>query len=720
MSTKKSTKVASATETLEQVTEEKPAPKRKPRVKKADAVVAEAAVEKKPRAKRTPKAKKAEEATAELSLSTPVEETVITPEPQSPESSSIPTLHISDTDLYLFHSGKHLGAYNFMGAHQSAENGVAGVRFTTWAPNAGRICVIGDFNGWELNDASNMQQISTGGLWSIFIPNVQHGMKYKFAVFNKHSGHMVYKSDPYGISAELRPHTASVFNNETSYTWNDSEWLEYRAKHNSLESPMNTYEVHLASWKTKDGNFLSYEELSEILPKYVHDMGYTHVELMPLHEHPLDKSWGYQAVGYYAATSRHGDLRGLKKLIDKFHEYKIGVILDWVAGHFCKDAHGLINFDGGPTYEYQDYNKANNQGWGAHNFDLGRNEVRSFLISNALYWIREFHVDGLRVDAVSNVIYLNYDRNDGEWTPNIHGGHENLEATGFLREFNWTIHHECPGVVTVAEESSSWPNITGSVHENGLGFDFKWNMGWMNDTLRYVELDPVYRKYHHHLINFSMIYHYSENFILSLSHDEVVHGKKSLVNKMWGDLWNKYAGFRSYLGYMMGHPGKKLLFMGSEFGQFVEWREFEELQWSVIDEFPIHGQIQHYVRTLNKFYLSHPCLWQADQEKSGFRWLDADNGDQSILSFVRYDKENNQSLIFICNFTPVMHLDFEIGVPEAGSYSEVLNSDYQEFGGSGQQTGERIFTIPEERHNCAQHIKIKVPPMATIILQRYD
>lgn len=638
----------------------------------------------------------------------------------SDSTKNIKTLHISDTDLYLFHSGKHHGAYHFMGAHQSHENSIDGVRFTTWAPNAGRICVIGDFNGWELNDNYNMTPISTGGIWSIFIPNVQNGMKYKFAVFNKFSGHVVYKSDPYGITAELRPNTASVVNTETEYNWNDQKWLDHRSSHDPFKSPMNTYEVHLASWKTKDDSFMTYEELSEILPKYVHEMGYTHVELMPLHEHPLDKSWGYQSVGYYSATSRHGDLRGLKKLVDKFHEYNIGVILDWVAGHFCKDQHGLVNFDGGPTYEYQDYNKANNEGWGAHNFDLGRNEVKSFLISNALYWIREFHVDGLRVDAVSNIIYLNYDRNDGEWTPNIHGGHENLEATGFLREFNWTIHHYFPGVITVAEESSSWPNITGSVHENGLGFDFKWNMGWMNDTLRYVEMDPIYRKHHHNLINFSMIYHYSENFILSLSHDEVVHGKKSLVNKMWGDLWNKYAGYRAYATYMMGHPGKKLLFMGCEFAQFVEWREYEQLQWNAIEEYPIHGQMQHFFRTLNKLYLSYPCLWQLDHEQDGFRWIDADNAGQSVLSLVRYSADKKEPLVFISNFTPMTYLDFEIGIPEAGTYIEVFNSDSIEFGGSGQTMEDKLFSIPEEKHNYQQHLKLKIPPMATIVLKRVD
>lgn len=625
----------------------------------------------------------------------------------------------SDLDLYLFHQGKHHEAYSFMGAHSSYENNQNGIRFTTWAPNANRVCVIGDFNHWELDDKSNMSLISSHGVWSIFIPHAHHETKYKFAIFNRDTGKVVYKSDPYALASELRPQTASIVNLHTEYLWQDEDWLEYRACRDPLKTPMNTYEVHLASWKTKDGKFMTYDELSYILPQYVHDMGYTHVELMPLHEHPLDKSWGYQAVGYYSATSRHGNLIGLKKLIDTFHKYNISVILDWVAGHFCKDSHGLINFDGSPTYEYQNHNKANNQGWGAHNFDLGRNEVKSFLISNALFWIKEFHFDGLRVDAVSNIIYLNYDRNDGEWSPNVHGGNENLEGTGFLREFNWTMHHYFPGVITVAEESSSWPNITGSVHDDGLGFDFKWNMGWMNDTLRYAELDPIYRQYHHNLINFSMVYHYSEKFVLSLSHDEVVHGKKSLVNKFSGDLWQKYAGYRAYITYMIGHPGKKLTFMGNEFAQFIEWREYEELQWNVIDEYPIHKQMQDFFRNINNIYSSNKALWELDYSIEGFKWIDANNNHQSILSFTRYSS-NGDSLIFICNFTPQLHLDYQLGIHDAGSYQEIFNSDDINFGGSGQTTKDRIFTAPGEAHNCEQFIQIKIPPMASIILKKID
>ncbi len=630
------------------------------------------------------------------------------------------TVGISDLDKFLFHEGKHHNAYRFMGAHASNENGVDGVRFTTWAPNAEQICVLGDFSHWYQHDENAMQKVSDAGLWTVFIPNVVAGGKYKFAVTNKYSHHMVYKSDPYAINTELRPQTASVIQAHTDYKWNDSSWLEKRAKTNFFESAINTYEVHLASWKTKDGRFMTYTELSEELPAYLTDMGYTHVEFMPLHEHPLDKSWGYQATGFYSATSRHGDLVGLKKLIDTLHQHNIGVILDWVPGHFCKDEQGLINFDGGATYEYQDYRKANNQGWGTHNFDLGRNEVRSFLISNALYWIEEFHIDGLRVDAVSNIVYLDYDRKHGEWEQNVHGGNENLEAIGFLREFNWTVHHYHQGVMTIAEESSAFPKMTGSVHDGGLGFDFKWNMGWMNDTLRYIALDPIYRKHHHHLINFSMHYHYSEKFVLPISHDEVVHGKKSLVNKMWGDLWSKYAGQRLYAAFTIGHPGKKLLFMGNEFSQFIEWREFEPLQWEIIEKFPAHHDMLLFYKKLNHFYTANPALWESDYDQEGFKWIDSNNGEQSILSFVRYSKDKTQSLIFISNFTPMMYLDYKLGVPEAGSYQEVFNSDSKEFGGSGQIITEKLLSNPEALNGFEQHITLKIPPMATLVLKRID
>ncbi|AIT09205.1 glycogen branching protein [Candidatus Francisella endociliophora] len=625
--------------------------------------------------------------------------------------------NIQDLDRYYFHEGKHIYAYNFMGAHQAKENNVNGIRFTTWAPNAKSVCVIGDFCHWEIKDEHYMFDISGAGLWSVFIPNVKSGDKYKFVVTNKDTNHYVYKSDPYAFKSELRPNTASVVNTKTEYKWHDEKWLKKRAKINHYETPMNTYELHLASWKTKDGEFMTYEEIAETLPEYVKEMGYTHVEFMPLHEHPLDASWGYQPTGFYSINSRHGDPVGLKHLIDKLHTHDIGVILDWVPGHFCKDEHGLINFDGSACYEYQEPTKADNKGWGTYNFDLGRNEVKCFLISNAMYWINEYHVDGLRVDAVSNILYLNYDRDEGQWKPNIHGGHENLEGIAFLKELNGVLKHTCKGVITIAEESSAWPDITTPAQDGGLGFDFKWNMGWMNDTLRYIALDPVYRKYHHHLITFSMTYHYSEKFILSISHDEVVHGKKPLVDKMWGDLWNKYAGLRLYLTYMIGHPGKKLIFMGSEFGQFIEWREFEQLQWQIIDEYQPHRETLSFFKKLNEFYKKETALWECDYDHSGFQWIDANNSEQSILSFVRNSKDNKESLVFVCNFTPVTYYDYHLGVPKAGSYTEVFNSDKLEFGGSGQIMSDEIFTANESTHGFDQRITIKIPPMAAIVLK---
>jgi 1,4-alpha-glucan branching enzyme len=591
---------------------------------------------------------------------------------------------LSELDEYLFHEGKHHHAYKFLGAHVAIENGESGIRFTTWAPNASKIVLVGDFSYWQSDERYALRRLSHGGLWSVFVPGLCSGMPYKFAVTNGAMNHTVYKCDPYAVTSELRPKTASVINVDTEYSWNDAAWLEERAKRNHFNSAMNTYELHLASWKTKDGNFMTYDELSEILPEYVHDMNFTHVELMPLSEHPLDASWGYQTTGYYSVTSRHGDLRGLKKLIDRLHSFNIGVLLDWVPGHFCKDEHGLINFDGGATYEYPFHWKTDNKGWGTHNFDLGRNEVRCFLISNAVYWIEEFHFDGLRVDAVSNILYLSYGRNDGEWHPNYFGSNENLEGVNFLKEFNYAIKHECPGVITIAEESSAWPQITTPVEYGGLGFDFKWNMGWMNDTLRYVELDPIYRKYHHNLINFAMIYHYSEKFVLPISHDEVVHGKKALIDKMWGDLWNKYAALRLYSTFMIGHPGKKLLFMGTEFGQFVEWREHEQLQWHVLDEYHTHRETQHFFRELNKLYKAEPALWALDYDHRGFRWIDADNDQQSVLSFVRNTENPEDTLVIICNFTPMVYYDYVIGVPVEGSYCEIFNSDNLSYGGSGQ------------------------------------
>ena len=618
----------------------------------------------------------------------------------------------------LFLEGKEHSAYKFMGAHFITENRKRGVRFTTWAPRASKIYVIGDFNNWELKEEYSMKKINERGIWSLFLPKLEEGIKYKFAVVNECGNNTVYKADPYAFKSELRPNTASVLTKIKSFRWGDKRWLNKREKEGLDNKPMNIYELHLGSWKRKDGEFMTYEEISEVLVEYVKEMGYTHVEFMPINEHPLDASWGYQGVGYYSVTSRYGDLNGLKALINKLHKNNIGVLLDWVPSHFCKDEHGLFMFDGSPTYEYGAWWKANNEGWGTCNFDLGRPEVKSFLFSNAMYWINEFHIDGLRVDAVSNMLYLDYGREYGEWEPNIYGGNGNLEAIAFLKELNTIIKKEGKGAITVAEESTSWEGITKPVEEDGLGFDYKWNMGWMNDTLSYIELDPIYRKYHHNKMNFSMMYNYSEKFILPISHDEVVHGKKSLINKMWGDDWKKYAGLRLYASFMMGHPGKKLMFMGCEFGQFVEWREWEELQWNVIEEFDIHRKTQEYFKALNHFYLENSSLWSLDYEEEGFKWIDADNSEESVLSFIRIGKNKKEKLIFICNFTPEVYYDFKVGVPELGEYVEVFNSDSLEFGGAGNIMGDSILKATEESFKDFDYsISVKVPPLGTLVLK---
>ena len=618
----------------------------------------------------------------------------------------------------LFLEGKEHSAYKFMGAHFVTENRKRGVRFTTWAPRASKIYVIGDFNNWELKEEYSMKKINERGIWSLFLPKLEEGIKYKFAVVNECGNNTVYKADPYAFKSELRPNTASVLTKIKSFRWGDKRWLNKREKEGLDNKPMNIYELHLGSWKRKDGEFMTYEEISEVLVEYIKEMGYTHVEFMPINEHPLDASWGYQGVGYYSVTSRYGDLNGLKNLINKLHKNNIGVLLDWVPSHFCKDEHGLFMFDGSPTYEYEAWWKANNEGWGTCNFDLGRPEVKSFLFSNAMYWINEFHVDGLRVDAVSNMLYLDYGREYGEWEPNIYGGNGNLEAIAFLKELNTIIKKEGKGAITVAEESTSWEGITKPVEEDGLGFDYKWNMGWMNDTLSYIELDPIYRKYHHNKMNFSMMYNYSEKFILPISHDEVVHGKKSLINKMWGDDWKKYAGLRLYASFMMGHPGKKLMFMGCEFGQFVEWREWEELQWNVIEEFDIHRKTKEYFKALNKFYLENSSLWSLDYEEEGFKWIDADNLEESVLSFIRIGKKKKEKLIFICNFTPEVYYDFKVGVPELGEYVEVFNSDSLEFGGAGNIMGDSILKATEESFKDFDYsISVKVPPLGTLVLK---
>ncbi len=624
---------------------------------------------------------------------------------------------ITDFNSYLFHEGKNYNSYAFMGSHIVTEKRKKGVRFSVWAPNAKSVYVVGDFSSFEIREEYKMEKITEMGIWTLFIPNLNEGTLYKYSVENMYGQH-TYKADPYAFRSELRPNTASLVIDEKKdkYKWNDRSWMTKRRRYNMYENPINIYEMHLGSWKRKSGEFLTYRELADELPKYLKDMSYTHVELMPLMEHPLDASWGYQITGYYSTTTRYGNKNDLKYLIDELHRAGIGIILDWVPGHFCKDIHGLYRFDGTPTYEYQEEWKAENKGWGTCNFDLGRPEVRSFLISNAVYWLKEFHIDGLRVDAVSNILYLNYGRNYGEWVPNIYGESGNLEAIEFVKILNTVIRDNFYNVMMIAEESTSWPKISKPIEEGGLGFSFKWNMGWMNDTLKYIEMDPIYRKYHHNKMNFSMMYNYNENFILPISHDEVVHGKCSLIDKMWGDTWNKFAGLRLYAAYMIGHPGKKLLFMGSEFGQFIEWREYEELEWFLIDKFENHRKIQDYFKSLNKFYKDNKALWELDYDYRGFEWIDADNNNSSIFSFIRKGKNEDEILIFVLNFTPVVRYDFRLGVPYMGEYKEIFNTDRVDFGGSGQVMNDTLVAEEVEMNNRPYSIKIKVPPMAATVL----
>lgn len=618
-------------------------------------------------------------------------------------------------NIELFHDGKNFVSYKFMGSHLKSENKKRGVRFTTWAPKAEEVYVVGDFTNFEPNDEYKMKKINDKGMWGIFIPNIKEGTKYKYYILGRNNKG-VYKSDPYALYSEVRPNTASIVKKRDRFKWTDRRWVDKRKAFNPLNIPINIYEMHLGSWKKNNDEFLTYRELIKVLPKYLKEMEYTHVEFMPLCEYPLDASWGYQITGYYSINSRYGNALDLKELINELHKNDIGVILDWVPGHFCRDQHGLFKFDGTPTYEYEETWKADNKGWGTANFDLGKNEVRSFLISNAFYWIKEFHIDGFRVDAVSNMIYLNYGRKDGEWIPNIYGEDGCLEGISFIKELNMSIESSFTNILMIAEESTAWPKVTESVENGGLGFNLKWNMGWMNDTLKYIELDPIHRKHHHNKINFSIMYNYSEKFVLPISHDEVVHGKKSLIDKMWGDYWNKFAGLRLYLAYMIGHPGKKLIFMGSEFAQFIEWREYEELEWKLINNFEMHKLTQSYVKDLNRFYKNNKSLWELDYDIRGFEWIDANNSNQSIFIFLRRAMNDEDTLIFICNFTPIVYYDFKLGVPFNGVYKEVFNSDSSEYGGSNQLNEEEIRSEEIVYHNKAYSVKIKVPPMAVSVL----
>lgn len=603
--------------------------------------------------------------------------------------------------------------YKSMGAHIRELNGTRGVQFSVWAPNARSVSVVGDFNSWD-GAGHVMERDYDTGIWSLFIPNLKEGDLYKYSIVGV-KGENILKSDPYGFYHEVRPNTASVVYELSGYEWNDLGYRRGKRQHKLYNGPVNIYEVHLGSWKQKEnGEFLSYRELADHLIDYVLEMGYTHVEIMPLIEHPLDASWGYQGVGYFSATSRYGEPKDFMYFVDRCHQNGIGVILDWIPAHFCKDAHGLAKFDGSCLYEYSDPLRAENYQWGTLNFDLGRYEVMEYLISSAMFFLDVFHIDGLRVDAVTSMLYLDFGKD--EWRPNKFGGRENIEAINFMRILNEEVFSRYKSALMIAEESTSWPLVSSPTYLGGLGYNYKWNMGWMNDMLEYMEKEPIYRKHHHNLITFSFMYTYSENFILPLSHDEVVHGKKSLLDKMPGDYWQKFANLRLLYGYKMTHPGKKLLFMGGEFGQFIEWRCDESLEWFLL-RYDMHEKLHKYTRTLNHIYREERALWELDHDIAGFKWIEPNNNEQSIVSFVRRGKKENDVVIVVCNFTPQVYYDYRVGVPLKAEYEEILNSDDEAFGGSGFTNGINIEAKEEMWNQQNYSIKLKIPPLGAVYLK---
>ena len=622
---------------------------------------------------------------------------------------------ITDFALYLFGEGTNHQAYDMLGAHPHCKGGADGYRFAVWAPNAASVSVTGAFNDWD-TVLNPMEQIGTTGVWYAFVPGVAEGCMYKYAITDR-AGDLHYKADPYAFYAELRPGTASVTADLSKYKWHDKKWQKKKEKQAPYDRPMLIYEVHPGSWKRgKDGAFLTYRQLAEQLVPYVKDMGYTHIELMPIAEHPFDGSWGYQTTGYYAATSRYGTCEDFMYFVDYCHQNDISVILDWVPAHFPRDAYGLRQFDGTPLYEYADPRIGEHKEWGTLVFDYTKNQVVSFLISNAYFWFDQYHIDGLRVDAVSSMLYRDYDRRDGEWIANEYGGKENLEAIRFLQELNKVIFAHFPNALMIAEESTAWPKITKPVQEGGLGFNYKWNMGWMNDTLRYMSMDPYFRKYNHNLLTFLMFYAFSENYILPLSHDEVVHGKRSLIDKMYGSYEEKFAQLKQYYAYAIAHPGKKLLFMGGEFGQFVEWRPSEELDWMLLD-YESHDNLHKFVRSLNHFYLENKALWQIEDSWDGFTWINANDENNSVISFIRRGKAKGSEVIVVCNFTPVRRDSYVIGVPSGGEYVIALSSDDKRFGGASK-TGTVVKARKKGFEEFKYSLELELAPLTTIYLKK--
>jgi 1,4-alpha-glucan branching enzyme len=625
-----------------------------------------------------------------------------------------PTL-LTDFDLHLHAEGTNYESYRMLGAHPAQCLGISGIRFSVWAPNAEVISVIGDFNEWD--DRRHPMRMRTAGVWEIFLPGVTEGAHYKYAVRSRVHGYRQQKADPYAFGSEVPPKSASIVRALDRYEWHDQEWMDRRASSDLLKQPISIYEVHLESWLRGPRNeWMSYRDLAHSLVSYAKDMGYTHLELLPIMEHPFSGSWGYQVTGFFTPTARFGAPDDFKFFIDQCHQNGIGVIVDWVPGHFPKDAHGLAYFDGTALYEHADPRKGEHRDWGTLIFNYGRNEVRAFLISNALFWLKQYHIDGLRVDAVASVLYLDYSRKHGEWVPNIYGGNENLEAIDFLRRFN-ELAHTVPGAATIAEESTSFPGVSRPVYLNGLGFTMKWNMGWMHDMLHYFSEDPVHRKFHHNSITFSMLYAFSENFVLPVSHDEVVHGKRSLLDKMPGDEWQRFANARTFLGYMYAHPGKKLLFMGSEIGQYEEWNHDASVRWELLN-FAYHRKLQTLVRELNRFYRSQPALYEVDFTYTGFDWIDFRDVENSIIAFLRWSEGRKDFLVCVCNFTPVPRLGYRIGVPEPGFYAEVFNTDAEMFGGGNLGNGGSwIAAEALPFHGSQQSIAIVLPPLAMVVFR---
>ena len=623
-----------------------------------------------------------------------------------------PTL--SEFDRHLFGAGTHYEIYEKMGGRLMTHEGARGAAFSVWAPNAKAVSVIGDFNNWDAR-RSPMRRLGESGIWELFLPAAAEGDKYKFHV-TQCDGRVVDKTDPYGVYAEVRPNNASVLYPLKRYKWKDRRWMTARRKYDFRAAPMNIYEVHLGSWKRTEGNrFLSYTELAEQLIPYVKEMGYTHIEMLPVEEHPFDGSWGYQVTGYYAPTSRYGSPDEFKQFVDACHQNGISVILDWVPAHFPKDDFALARFDGTALYEHQDPRLGEHIQWGTYIFNYGRKEVANFLLANALYWMDIFHIDGLRVDAVASLLRLDFCKEEGQWLPNVYGGSENLEAIEFLKHMNSVIAEREPGALMIAEDSTAWPGVTKKVDEGGLGFSLKWNMGWMNDFLSYIKLDPIYRKYHQNKLTFGMAYHYAENFVLVLSHDEVVHTKSSMIGKMPGDVWQSFANLRLSYGFMMGHPGKKLLFMGGEFAQYSEWSEARSLDWHLL-QYADHQEMQAYVKELNHLYAEEPAFWAEDFDPNGFQWIECDDAESSIVSFVRRSQE--KELVFLCNFTPVVHRGFSLGVPQEGVYHERLNSDAARFGGSDVINAVPLQSKAEPAGRCPFRVELDVPPLGMVILER--